>query len=70
MLVNFVRYPPVKQGKDADFRKWFVESKLLRAKDRVHDEADAGYCVIRIEAAAPSAAVHEGAEKRSVPASA
>lgn len=32
VLVNLVRYPPVKPGKDAEFRKWFVESNDAYAK--------------------------------------
>ena len=32
MLVNIVQFPPVKEGEDAKFRQWFVDSNRAYAE--------------------------------------
>ena len=32
MLVNIVEFPPIKDGKDAQFRQWFADSNRAYAK--------------------------------------
>jgi len=34
MFVNFIHFPPIKAGKDAEFREWFVWSNEQYAKHK------------------------------------